>query len=474
MENVTNESTITQSIEHTLDNMKILAKSLSCKLISMDGPWHVCRQRCEFSNRVSIAASLEAQEYVTTEKDIHLLDQKGIQTLNISYPSSSVVVYIPLSFETSDLGVMLLEYEKSEILKNGDKSFFTSVGTMASLAIGNALKACMLSILEYVSQLFSERMELKERLQMIADGTRQVFGEEYHCEIFLYDPVHQLLELKSSTLVGEDKWSDFTSSSESGLNGWVIQHKQVIGVSDVLADSRTITDHARMNQIKSVGIAPIENHGRILGVIDLFSSKKKNFSCEELWVLNMLAQHAGIAIADAISYNQMKEMAMIDPVTGCFSRQYFETKGTDEVSRSLRNGHMLSVLVLDIDHFKQVNDTFGHQTGDRILRQVTSVIQNNIRTADTCARYGGEEFIVLLPQASQPVANRIAERIRQRVKMETDPSVTISIGISSLYSSETSMEELVARADKALYYSKENGRNQVSVYEHIYQGNSDR
>jgi diguanylate cyclase (GGDEF)-like protein len=325
----------------------------------------------------------------------------------------------------------------------------------------------MISILEHVSHLFSEQRELKERLQMIAEGTRQVFGNDYHCEIFLYDPVHQLLELKSSTLLEEERWANYTSSAEVGLNGWVIRQKQAISVKDVPADSRAIQDHARMNHIQSIGIAPIENHGRILGIIDLFTSKNKEFSNEELWVLKMLAQHAGISIADAIAYNQMKEMAMVDPVTGCFSRQYFETKGKDEVSRAIRNGHMLSVLVLDIDHFKQVNDTFGHQTGDRVLRQVTSVIQNNIRTSDTCARFGGEEFIVLLPQVSQPVALLIAERIRKRVTMETDPSVTISIGISSLHSSEASIDELVKRADGALYYSKENGRNRVTVYENL-------
>ncbi|MDC3412926.1 sensor domain-containing diguanylate cyclase [Terrihalobacillus insolitus] len=470
MEKINKESTITESIERTLDNMEVLTKSLSCKLISMEGPWHVCRQRCEFSNRVSVAASSKVQEYLATEKEIHILDETAMQTLHISYGSSSDVLYLPLSFESTHLGALLLEYEKSEsALKNWDKHFFTSVGTMTSLAIGNALKACMLSILEHVNHLFSEQMELQERLQMIIEGTRQVFGDEYHSEIFLYDPVDQLLELNASTLAEEKKWSDFTTSAESGLNGWVIQHNQMIGVSDVNADARANQDHAKLNRIKSIGIAPIENNGRILGVIDLFSSKKKEFSSEELWVLNMLAQHAGIAIADALAYHQMKEMAMIDPVTGCFSRQYFETRSMDEVSKALRNGHMLSVLMLDIDHFKQVNDTLGHQTGDRILRQVTSVIQNNIRTSDICARYGGEEFIVLLPQVSQPAANRIAERILQRVKKETDPSVTISIGIASLHSSNTSMEELVEQADKALYYSKEHGRDQVSIYENVHQ-----
>jgi transcriptional regulator with GAF, ATPase, and Fis domain len=136
MEELTKESTITKSIEQTLENMKVLTKSLSCRLITLEGPWHVCRQRCEFSNQILVAASLKAQEYLEAEKDVYLLDEKGLQTLDISSASSTSMVYLPLSFESTDLGVMLLEYEENEALKQLDKHFFTSVGMMASLAIG--------------------------------------------------------------------------------------------------------------------------------------------------------------------------------------------------------------------------------------------------------------------------------------------------------------------------------------------------
>jgi diguanylate cyclase (GGDEF)-like protein len=180
----------------------------------------------------------------------------------------------------------------------------------------------------------------------------------------------------------------------------------------------------------------------------------------------MLAQYAGIAIHNSMVYEQMEEMAMIDPVSGAFSRRYFYDKAEKQLALVRRNEKPLSVLMLDIDYFKKVNDTFGHHTGDLILRQLYESVEKSVRLTDVCGRYGGEEFAILLPSVSQEKASIIAERIRKNIANDTNPNVTVSIGISSFQSSDTSIEDLLQRADRALYKSKENGRDQVTTFNH--------
>lgn len=459
------ESTITKSIEDTLSNIKIITGSMDCQLITIEGSWDVCKQRCEFPSQFVFRPSDQAKNYIAEHNNIHILDQRGIKDLELKIQNNSYI-FIPLTFESMNLGVILLEHTLKD-LSPSQELFFSSVANTASIAIGNALKACLFSILEHISHLFTERMELDHRLQIIADGTKNTFGQEFDCEIFLYDPVTETLNLRASTKTSRKFWEMYTTNSNQGLNGWVIKNKKPIGISDVTKDSRAIQEHADLNKIIGVAITPIINHGRILGVINLLSDKPKDFFAEEIWILQMLAQQAGNALAEAIAYEQMEELAMIDPVTKAYSRQYLESKGKLEIQKAIESGESLSLLMLDIDFFKKVNDTYGHQIGDKILKQVSSVIKNNIRTTDVFARYGGEEFIILLPRLSQSMTIEIAERIRKRIMEETEPIVTISIGISFLSPNNTSIDKLIEKADYALYHSKENGRNKVSIYDKL-------
>lgn len=156
-----------------------------------------------------------------------------------------------------------------------------------------------------------------------------------------------------------------------------------------------------------------------------------------------------------------------DPLTGLYNRRYVNQAATHLVSRATRYKETLHVLMLDIDHFKRVNDTLGHAVGDKVLQAVASLIQGFIRSSDIAARYGGEEFIVYLVKANPETAQYVANRIRDGVAAMSLPeipwTVTISIGVAHLLA-EDSMESLIERADKYLYASKQQGRNRVSGF----------
>ena len=173
----------------------------------------------------------------------------------------------------------------------------------------------------------------------------------------------------------------------------------------------------------------------------------------------------------------LKLLAITDPLTGLYNRRHFYKLAENEINRSLRYSCPLSVIMCDIDHFKHINDTFGHLTGDLMLKTVAEIIKREVRTTDTSARYGGEEFIVLLPETPALEAATLGERLRKQIENTTvqtenhQISVTVSFGVSDYLKSpgcetqENVMSEFISSADQALYASKHAGRNRITIYE---------
>jgi diguanylate cyclase (GGDEF)-like protein len=166
---------------------------------------------------------------------------------------------------------------------------------------------------------------------------------------------------------------------------------------------------------------------------------------------------------------QIAEIAVRDGLTQLFDVSTFREKLETEIKRYKRYGSEVSVLMIDIDDFKQINDALGHQEGDRILAEVALLIQKTTRDLDICSRYGGEEFSVILPQTGCEAALNIAERIRRRIerKLKNDSGLTVSIGCAVCPNDGKSANVLVKKADKALYFSKSIGKNQVTAYRDI-------
>ena len=176
------------------------------------------------------------------------------------------------------------------------------------------------------------------------------------------------------------------------------------------------------------------------------------------------------------AYEIIENMSVTDELTSLYNRRYIQTRLDEELSRTWRHGSPLSLMILDIDNFKRVNDNFGHQTGDMVLRQFSALLQTNVRKADVAARWGGEEFVVILTESNVSQAKMAAEKVRSTVEstpfeIEGDKSIpiTISIGVSSINmvekNAENSAEKLIKIADDALYVAKQKGRNRTIVGE---------
>jgi two-component system, cell cycle response regulator len=219
---------------------------------------------------------------------------------------------------------------------------------------------------------------------------------------------------------------------------------------------------------REVIVDPVLYKGIPLGAIILASAT--GFTNEVKSRLDLFGQGMALAMNNALTHDRLQKLAALDPMTGIYNRRFGMARLGEEFSRAVRTHGPLGVMMFDIDHFKKVNDTYGHLAGDRVLIQVTKTARVALRDGDILMRYGGEEFLVILPAASKENARDVGERLRRMVE-ETSVAdgdqvirVTISIGITSYPELEVAGEQdLVKRADEALYSAKESGRNKVVV-----------
>ncbi len=222
---------------------------------------------------------------------------------------------------------------------------------------------------------------------------------------------------------------------------------------------------------RSYAGAPMIIKGRLVGFINLMGLSANFFNQDHAVRLQAFADQAAIAIDNARLYAEVERLATLDEVTGIFNRRHLFELGRRELERARRYQAPLAAILLDIDRFKKINDTYGHTTGDRVLAGIATLISRNIREVDLFGRYGGEEFVILLPQTYRSKALEVAERLRALVaelKFDTDRgaiSVTISLGVALLSSDIPSLATFIDRADQAMYAAKQAGRDRVEIYE---------
>jgi diguanylate cyclase (GGDEF)-like protein len=187
-------------------------------------------------------------------------------------------------------------------------------------------------------------------------------------------------------------------------------------------------------------------------------------------MLGVIANQVATSLQNAMMYKKMETMATTDGLTGLTNHRTFQERFAQLLERSARHNHRAAMLLLDIDHFKKVNDTYGHPIGDEVLRQVAQVLAKAVRVIDIPARYGGEEFAIVLESTDLDGALALAERIREdvgRLEVPTDKGVlvvTTSIGVAAFPDDATEQPALIERADMALYHAKQGGRNRVVSY----------
>jgi diguanylate cyclase (GGDEF)-like protein/PAS domain S-box-containing protein len=242
-----------------------------------------------------------------------------------------------------------------------------------------------------------------------------------------------------------------------------------IVITDTLSDSNWVKSPG-MERTRSYLGVPIFVKGKIMGYINVESTQPHDYTTNHGKRLMAFADQAAVAIENSRMFEKLEQMAVVDTLTGLYSRRHFADLGGKEIERARRYGNPLSLLMIDLDHFKNFNDTFGHAVGDQILVEVANIIGTTLRKIDIPGRLGGEEFAVLLPETNQQNGMLVAERLRQAISRLRIPlkdriidNVTASFGLSTLCDNHIDLQSLITSADMAMYKAKENGRNMVVV-----------
>jgi len=256
-----------------------------------------------------------------------------------------------------------------------------------------------------------------------------------------------------------------------GIAGWVAQHGQALVVPDVRTDPRFSSrlDEITRLQTRSVICVPLRSKHRVLGVIQLINADVE-MSEQEIFFLQALCDYAAIAIENARAVEKIQELTITDDCTGLFNARHLHKTLETEVYRSARFGYQFSVIFIDLDRFKLVNDTHGHLVGSRVLAEVGYLIKAQLRLIDFAFRYGGDEFVVLLPQTGKDQAVVVAKRLQDSLRAGTfcvdqglNLSLRASMGVATFPHDAQTPHDVIRQADEMMYMVKNTTRDNIAI-----------
>jgi len=390
-----------------------------------------------------------------------------------TFPTTRSELAIPLMVRDEVYGVLDFQSQQLDYFDKDTIDLLTLFSTQASIALANARlyskeqrQRAQLEAINAIAEQISKTSELDDLLQKICSLIPEKFSVD-HAVLILREG-----ELDEQRLVMRAHAGKLTPLFAAqwelppgdGLCRTAFHRGEVVVENDVAHSQRYIPG---FKETRSELALPLIAFEETLGVLVLDSSEADTFREEDIRVLHSVADICAIGIRNAMQLHRAKTMASTDGLTGIYNRRGFETRVIETLAAAGRNGLGVSLLIIDIDHFKRLNDEFGHLLGDEVLRQVAKLFSQHVRKNDVVCRYGGEEFAILLPETTTERAHAVAEKLRRVVADHQFPgvpqSVTISLGIADSPTHAATRDELVRAADDALYAAKQNGRNRVEM-----------
>ena len=322
-----------------------------------------------------------------------------------------------------------------------------------------------------IGKALTSSLDMKEVLGIVMEKIRVLLRPE-NWSLLLLDPATN--DLRFEVVVGEgaEKLRNIRLKLGEGVAGWVAREKIPVLVPDVSLDPRFSKkgDAASHFTTRSIICVPLITRGRCLGVIELVNRiENESFVEDDLLLLTAIADFTAIAIDNAISLNRVHELTITDDLTRLYNSRFLHSRLDYEVERAKRFKKPLSMIFLDLDNFKMVNDIHGHLYGSKLLQEVARLILGLIRNVDMACRYGGDEFIVVMPETSKQDAMVVAEKLRLAMKKAvflSDDGVNVrltgSFGVASYPEDAMDKNGLIQKADKAMYRVKNSTRDAVS------------
>ncbi len=415
---------------------------------------------------------------ITSGKSIRLDDYSAHPNANPSLESAGLHAFIgvPVVSGEACLGSLgLFSFKKDRRFSERELGLAELVGRQAGITIQNARfyeaaqrRAKEAETLRQAVSAVANVLDLDQVLDTILVQIEKVVPLD-SASIFLQE--NSLLRLVSGRgypvtagLIGR------TFPVDNELYAEMRQTRRPVYLMDAANDPR-FQRWGGINFVKSWMGVPLIAQGQTIGALTIDSSQLANYSDASMDLVQAFANEAAMAIVNARLFEQVHQLAITDPLTGLYNRRYFFDTASQEFERTRRYGGPLSLIILDVDHFKLVNDTYGHLVGDRALIELAQCCLKALREVDVMARYGGEEFIILLPETPVERACQVADRLQALISdmvvhsAEDPVSVAVSIGVAGLDESCLGLENLIEHADQALYAAKCSGRGRVFLWD---------
>jgi len=383
---------------------------------------------------------------------------------------------VPLKGPDGVMGVLSADKSPAKPLGADDLAYLHILAEHAAVALRNARlhegllhRATQLSTLYEVGSALASVLNVDRLLSLIVDSVVRVTGAQI-CSLMLLDQEKRFLRIRVAKGLPDEVVKRIVAPVGEGISGHVAATGEPLLVEDIENHPLFKRKSNKKYSSRSLLTVPLKIKGEVIGVLNVNNKQRSEvFTADDQNLLTLFASHAAITIENANLYEHLEQLATTDGLTGLFVHRHFQEQMTNEMNRAKRFRRPLSVCMMDIDHFKLVNDTHGHQTGDMVLREVADLLKaRGGRDEDILGRYGGEEFILALVETPKEAALSVGDRIRRTIAQhefkrgaETLP-ISISVGVASYPEDADLRQDLIGRADEALYYAKEAGRNRVA------------
>jgi diguanylate cyclase (GGDEF)-like protein/PAS domain S-box-containing protein len=383
------------------------------------------------------------------------------------------VAAIPLRSKSRVLGVMHLVMSTRQLFPTFDFDFFTSIGNQIGMAAEHALlfqrsaqQTKQITVLNNIARIISSSLQIEEVFDSFAAEMGKLISFD-RLSVAILDESGSYLRIFASGSRVDSGWGMESIIPVVGTGpGWVVLNEQPFIHEDTREHQQFIEDEIFYEDgIRSYIILPLESRGRVVGTFGLGSRRPSTYSQRDLPLLSQLSKQISVAIENVKLYQQTKENSILDDVSSLFNFRYFHQSLDRELKLVARHRSRLSLIFIDLDNFKQINDTHGHLRGSRVLRAVGFLLRAAVRETDIAARYGGDEFVVILPDTDLALAKRLSERIRKIICHHVflrdeglNERLGASIGVATYPSEAHTKEELIQLADERMYRDKKKNR----------------
>jgi diguanylate cyclase (GGDEF)-like protein len=329
-----------------------------------------------------------------------------------------------------------------------------------------------LSLFHEVGKTLAATLDLQKILQTVMEKISD-FLQPDTWSLLMLDEKNQELYFEIAIGAGANKLKDVRLKIGEGIAGWVAETGEAVLVEDVKKDPRFTAkfDELTHTDTQSVVCVPIRGREKVLGVIELINCLgRESFRKEDIPILKNLADYVAIALENARYIQRIHALTITDDCTALYNARHLHFVLDAEIYRSTRYNYEFSVIFIDLDHFKQVNDTYGHLVGSKLLWMIGDLIKGHLRLIDYAFRYGGDEFVVLLPQTPKESALMVVRRLRDLLNSSLffteeglNIKVTASFGVAAFPTDARTRKEVLRLADEAMYLVKNSTRDNIAL-----------